>query len=93
MTKEEMSAKIQNAFHSIGNEESMPKFPGIEFMTQTVKLQEIAGPDGHTPIIDWSPDSRITQLLNTGWSMGRHIVCPPFVMFIFHRVKEEKNNA
>lgn len=90
LDEKSMDTKIRNAFYAIGNEESLP-FPGLEFKAITVKFQDVpTNPPG--TVIDWVPADLVAQTLNDGWQMGRHIICQPYVMFIFHRVKETKEN-
>jgi len=84
LTKEEMGAKIENAFHSIGVEEGFRrgfKRLDLEFKIRTYK-------PGFNP----QDDTVIESALNDGWWLTDKIICLPFVTLIFSREKETKEN-
>jgi hypothetical protein len=82
MSKSEMGAKIENAFHSIGVEEGFRRGfnrPNLEFDVKTFELhRDVARAN----------DAGMRDLLNNGWWLTDKIICPPFVTVIFSREKE-----
>lgn len=79
MEKSEMGTKIENAFHSIGVEEGFRRGfnrSDLEFRTFKFDHNETAAPH------------YIEDHLNAGWWLTDKIICPPFVMLIFSRLKE-----
>jgi len=63
----------------------------IEDLVFKVLIIKLEGPPDFVPMgKEWQPvDTKIENLLNTGWNLYNEIVCPPFVMLFFSREKEE----
>jgi len=98
-TKEEMGAKIQNAFYSVGAEEGFRrgfKRPDLEFKIHAFAFSDsrTVGPHNIDAFVASKKerDQIIEAFLNNGWWLTDKIICPPHVMLIFSREKEAEEN-
>ena len=84
LSREEMGAKIQNAFHSIGTEAATAWRPEYEHMVRAFRFNEKA--------LIGSIERDIEDILNDQWSYHAQFSCGEVVIITFRRMKQTKES-